>query len=410
MPAQEESYALYPPRDDSRRRALGIELEGDRTGFGSEGGGLQCDSNGDDARWWQSDTGNTTAATGMQCATEGFRDTVLDLYAASKVFCIQLITFDGLFVVLFSVVTTSLYYVLGTSSSGGVSFGANISWTIVSFAVVSPMIMQIKQAFTRREQALDFISEAKALLVNILLANALWNWGDNGRRRLPLDHVQKTKELLEAVLQDTRALLLLPTLTRGRHRFTSHGRKLASSYVAPMNQLQLRIVRWIRQLHDQVEVMKACGMPANEASRINQYHWLLQARIEKLQNIKFYRTPQATRSFTRLFILVLPLFYGPYYVYIARGNEYQATNFAFCLALSVVTSLLMVGIFNVEKAMEDPFAGGGMDGVHVHEIFVLAHQMLDECYSEKPPLAELMDPAMVGNSNLSGGAHRTSLT
>ncbi|RLN53419.1 hypothetical protein BBJ28_00009577 [Nothophytophthora sp. Chile5] len=405
--AQEESYALYPPRDDNRHRALGLELGDDRAGFRSEGGGgLQRDSNGEDARWWQGDAGNTAATTGMQCATEGFRDTVLDMYAASKVFCIHLITFDGLFVVLFSVVTTSLYYVLGTSSSGGVSFGANISWTIVSFAVVSPMIMQIKQAFTRREQALDFISEAKALLVNILLANALWNWGDNGRRKLPLDHVQKTKALLEAVLQDTRALLLLPTLTRGRHRFTAYGRKLASSYIAPVNQLQLRIVRWIRQLHDQAEVMKACGMPANEASRINQYHWLLQARIEKLQNIKVSRS---TRSFTRLFILVLPLFYGPYYVYIARGNEYQATNFVFCLALSVVTSLLMIGIFNVEKAMEDPFAGGGMDGVHVNEVFVLAHQMLDECYNEKPPLAELMDPAMTGNSTLSGGAHSTSL-
>jgi hypothetical protein len=223
---------------------------------------------------------------------------------------------------------------------------------------------------------------ARSLLVNILLANAQWNWGDNGREKLPPDHVLKTKALLEALLHDTMSLLVLPTLTRGRHRFTSHGRKLASQFVSPVKSLQLQIVRTIRRLHDQVEVMKACGMPANEASRINQYHWLVQARIEKLQNIKFYRTPQATRSFTRLFILVLPLFYGPYYVYIARGNQYQATNFAFCLLLSVSTSLLMTGIFNVELSMEDPFAGSGMDGVHVHEMFQLTHEMLDECYNE----------------------------
>ncbi|KAK1945008.1 hypothetical protein P3T76_003541 [Phytophthora citrophthora] len=324
----------------------------------------------------------TTVGGALRRTSEGFRDTILDLYAASKVFGIHLITFEGLFVVMFSVVTTSLYYFLGKSSTGP-SFGANISWTIVSFAVVSPMIMQIRQAFTRREQALDIIAESKSLLVNILLANALWNWGDNGRKKLPQDHVQKTKTLLEALLHDTMSLLIMPTLTRGRHRFTSHGRKLASQFVSPVNHLQLQIVNTIRHLHDQVEVLKSCGMPANEASRINQYHWLLQARIEKLQNIKFYRTPQATRSFTRLFILVLPLFYGPYYVYIARGNEYQATNFAFCLLLSVSTSLLMTGIFNVERTMEDPFAGGGMDGVHVHEVFQLTQQMLDECYNEK---------------------------
>ncbi|EGZ15825.1 hypothetical protein PHYSODRAFT_315989 [Phytophthora sojae] len=294
----------------------------------------------------------------LRRASEGFRDTVLDLYAASKVFCIQLITFEGLFVVLFSIVTTSLYYFLGKSSSGP-SFGANISWTIVSFAVVSPMIMQIRQAFTRREQALDIIAEGK---------------------KLPQDHVQKTKTLLESLLHDTMSLLIMPTLTRGRHRFTTHGRKLALQYVTPVKYLQLQIINTIRQLHDQVEVMKACGMPANEASRINQYHWLLQARIEKLQNIKCYRTPQATRSFTRLFILVLPVFYGPYY--------YLATNFVFCLLLSVSTSLLMTGIFNVERAMEDPFAGDGMDGVHVHEVFQLTHQMLDECYNEKTQLEQ----------------------
>ncbi|KAH7474540.1 uncharacterized protein KRP23_8668 [Phytophthora ramorum] len=339
---------------------------------------------------WECSSGNDedmTFSAALRRASESFRDTVLDLYAASKVFCIMLITFEGLFVVLFSVVTTSLYYFLGESSSGP-SFGANISWTIVSFAVVSPMIMQIRQAFTRREQALDIIAESRSLLVNILLANALWNWGDNGRKKLPLDHVQKTKALLEALLHDTMSLLIMPTLTRGRHRFTSHGRKLASQFVNPVKHLQLQIVNTIRQLHDQVEVLKACGMPANEASRINQYHWLLQARIEKLQNIKFYRTPQATRSFTRLFILVLPVFYGPYYVYIARGNQYQTTNFAFCLLLSVSTSLLMTGIFNVERTMEDPFAGGGMDGVHVHEVFQLTHQMLDECYNDKSQFIE----------------------
>lgn len=86
--------------------------------------------------------------------------------------------------------------------------------------------------------------------------------------------------LLEALLHDTTSLLVMPTMTRGRHRFTSHGLKLASQYVTPVKHLQLQIVNTIRQLHGQVEVLKACGMPANEASRINQYHWLLQARIE----------------------------------------------------------------------------------------------------------------------------------
>lgn len=51
----------------------------------------------------------------------------------------------------------------------------------------------------------------------------------------------------------------------------------------------------------------------------------------------------------------------------------------------------MTGIFNVERTMEDPFAGGGMDGVHVREVFQLTHQMLDECYNEKAQHTERVE-------------------
>lgn len=118
------------------------------------------------------------------------------------------------------------------------------------------------------------------------MANALWNWGDNGRSKLPLDHVRKTKKLLVTVLRDICTLLLLPTLTRGRHRLTVRGRQIASRYEPTVEELQMEIMLSFKSLHEQVEVMKAVGLPANEASRINQYHWLLQARLEKLQNIK----------------------------------------------------------------------------------------------------------------------------
>lgn len=93
-------------------------------------------------------------------ACESFRDSVLDLYAASKIFGIHLVTFESLFVVMSSLLATTGYY-LYSESRGEKSFGANISWMIVSFAIVAPMIMQIKQAFTRRELALDVLAEGK---------------------------------------------------------------------------------------------------------------------------------------------------------------------------------------------------------------------------------------------------------
>ncbi|KAH9086476.1 hypothetical protein LEN26_020123 [Aphanomyces euteiches] len=302
---------------------------------------------------------------------------LLDIAAAMYVFWFHLLTLETVLVVIMAAASPSAYYFIGFHASGSY-FGANLSWTLVTFAIVSPMIMQIRQAFTRREAALDAIAEMKAITANVLMANAIWDWGKNERSKLPADHVIKTKSYLVGVLNDLEELLTLPTFTRGRHQFTTAGISSAKGHVHRFHYLGRRIAYIITLLHRQVEVMKFLGLPANEASRINQYHWFIQARIEKLCNIKLYRTPQATRSFTRLCILALPLFYGPYYVYIAAaGTNGVHTNFAFALTLSIATSLIMIGIFNVEMALEDPFTEQGLDGVKVHRAIARILDTLD---------------------------------
>ncbi|OQR83171.1 hypothetical protein ACHHYP_15047, partial [Achlya hypogyna] len=272
------------------------------------------------------------------------------------------------------------YYYRPTGDDGQThAFSANISWILVTFAVVSPMIMQIRQAFTRRENALDAIAEMKSIASNILLANTIWNWGTDGRQKLPADHNPRAKLLIRGLLTDLYTFLTMPTFTRGRHRFTASGIAEAVAYNAQVDTLYQRMMVAFRQLHMQVETMKALGLPPNEASRVNQYHWFLQARFERLCNIKLYRTPQATRSFTRLIILLLPLFYGPYYVYMINSSEGH-TSFAFALVMSAMTSLVMIGIFNVEKALEDPFTEEGLDGVQVDVAFRRIFLALDMAY------------------------------
>ncbi|KDO16457.1 hypothetical protein SPRG_18018, partial [Saprolegnia parasitica CBS 223.65] len=95
------------------------------------------------------------------------RDSLLDWYAAGVIFWSHLVNFDTLLVFLVSLGAPSAYYYYMPADSSGVPqhFSANLSWILVTFAVVSPMIMQIRQAFTRRENALDAIAESSRLLV-----------------------------------------------------------------------------------------------------------------------------------------------------------------------------------------------------------------------------------------------------
>ncbi len=61
-----------------------------------------------------------------------------------------------------------------------------------------------------------------------------------------------------------------------------------------------------------VEMMKQCGFPAGEASRLAQFHAALQDKFEQLRYVKYYRTPQATRSFGRAYVICLPWWFGKF--------------------------------------------------------------------------------------------------
>lgn len=84
-----------------------------------------------------------------------FYEAWLDIYAASVIVLTHLVTFESFLVVAVSFGSTYFYFYIQSN------FSANLSWIVVSFAVMSPMIMQIRQAFRRREHALNLLAESK---------------------------------------------------------------------------------------------------------------------------------------------------------------------------------------------------------------------------------------------------------
>ena len=54
----------------------------------------------------------------------------------------------------------------------------SISWTLVSFAVIFPLVKNLTASFQRREQALHQLGELKATLLQIAIGISFWNWKD----------------------------------------------------------------------------------------------------------------------------------------------------------------------------------------------------------------------------------------
>jgi hypothetical protein len=122
------------------------------------------------------------------------------------------------------------------------------------------------------------------------------------------------------------------------------------------------------------EALKYRGLPGPEAARIRQWENFITNAMEDLRIVKKYRTPQALRSFGRLFTMFLPAFYAPSYVQVARDTD----SLAMGIAVGVVTSIALTALFECVRQLEDPFVSHvTLDAIDVREeLVVLVYQEL----------------------------------
>jgi hypothetical protein len=73
--------------------------------------------------------------------------------------------------------------------------------------------------------------------------------------------------------------------------------------------------------------------------------------MENLRILKMYRTPQALRSFARIFTLILPAFYAPTFAQLA--NDLNSLTMG--IAMGLLISVGLTGLFESIQVLEDPF-------------------------------------------------------
>jgi len=299
------------------------------------------------------------------------RSAVLNFVAAFRVFRRFLITAESVLVASISIGSTlffSLYEV------GGHRMAVNLSWTFVSFAIIYPLTGSLDSAFRRREEALKQLAAFKTSLLSFYHAHRDWDWGQNGRERLPEQHVYEIRWLTVGLVCDVRNFLTAPEVTRLVHLNTRRGRVAWGKGRKIQWAIARRVREHFQKLSLSTEVLKYAGMPGNESSRIRQFTKEAHYAWENMRFLKTYRTPMATRAFARVYILIHPIFWGPYYAQLVSDilqdkaggftgdNVYDLPTYTrgctifYACCMSVITSLAMIGLFNVRYSLEDPFA------------------------------------------------------
>ena len=269
-----------------------------------------------------------------------------------------------------------------------------------TIAVVTPITLSIGMAFRRREEALLYIARLKSFTFQIYLAHAIWDW-DGGKGKAGLchynnevtpwvEHSDLVYEQLIGLGHELSRFLSLPTCSRSYHRVLKSGQRDAAEIMEVQKSLfDSLYTRRMTRLTKLTEEMKALGLSANEASRIRQYERNIGEAIESLRMIKMYRTPQALRSFGRLFTVLLPPLYAASFAQIA----FDLQSLTMGIIFAIITPLCLTALFESMTNLEDPFVGWAtLDGIDcVEELEVMYKQQLENTRNEAFPKAEAFE-------------------
>lgn len=212
-------------------------------------------------------------------------------------------------------------------------FLVDLPTTLIGIAVVFPLVFSINSAYKRREDALSAFASLKAHGVALFFAHREWPAGD-------VSHADRAE------------LLLHRLLTAVSHHFTTNGHDSAHT--------KRHIYTIFSEFSRSHEQLRAAGVPANEVSRANQYLQHLIFEFERMNNIASYRTPLALRAYSRLFLNLFPLLFGPYFATIAYPDHPIAGYI-----VAVIYSLVLVSLDNIQDHLENPFDGLGADDLRL---------------------------------------------
>jgi len=212
---------------------------------------------------------------------------------------------------------------------------ADLPQTLIGIAVVFPIVFSIGVAYQRRENALKGYSNLKAHSRSIYFSARDWFDDENPKQ-----------------LEDCKKIIL-ELLTFSKELF-----------MAPINEKDFKEKQVYKKFSDLslfIKELRLRGMVAGELSRVNQYLSKMIDAFESLKHISQYRTPITLRAYSRLFIIITPIIYAPYFAFIGKN-----INLILAMVNPFLFSIVLVGLDNIQDHLENPFDQIGEDDIKIH--------------------------------------------
>lgn len=212
---------------------------------------------------------------------------------------------------------------------------ANFPLTLISTAIVFPIVFSIGGAYKRREVALDEYGSIKAH--GRALYFAVSHWLENPPKELKTE----VKTHLESLLNSCTDVFTNP--------------------VGNLEETEKGVYQNFNNLSVFIKSLRSHGLPSGEASRSNQFLSKMMISFERIKHIYQYRTPRTLRTYSDIFIVVLPIIYGPHF-----AENVTSYNYGLQYAVPILFSVILVALDNIQSHLENPFDQQGEDDVHIN--------------------------------------------
>jgi predicted membrane chloride channel (bestrophin family) len=227
-------------------------------------------------------------------------------------------------------------------------FFAGFPFTLLGIAVVFPIVFSINSAYKRREVALEHYANIKAHGRSIFYAVRDWVPGTSTKFQ------NRYKRLLYDVLYHCRIMF------NTDHSDDAFREKQIYSEFSAISKF--------------IQECRKRDLPAGEISRCNQYLSKMLISFEGMKHIYQYRTPITLRAYSKTFILLLPIVYGPSFAKMALSFP----SIYLLYLMPILFTVILVSLDNIQDQLENPFDLIGEDDIKMNVEKFVALLEVDE--------------------------------
>jgi len=236
-----------------------------------------------------------------------------------------IINYKTFIITALSVISTYLCYRFGLT--------AKFPDMLVGVAIVFPVVFSIGSAYTRRETALQRLADFKGHAIALYYATRDWTAEKNH------DMPARTKQIILEMMKLMRDMFK-----------TAHN---------PLwNTNETKMYQLFSKLSSLTMELRGYGVQSGEISRVSQYVSKIIIAFDNMKIIHNYRTPVTLRMYSKVFIYIFPIIYGPYFASMAK-------EFSSILeyVMPVLYSFILVSLDNIQDHLENPFDDVGEDDI-----------------------------------------------